>query len=248
MSSRTSQADHHAGDTAVAREVVSAVRSGLADHADPERAAGQQRYMKSTMPFHGVTMGEMRRIVGPIVRDPAHELTDRDQWEVAVLRLWDDATHREERYAAIELALARRYHRWHDLDVLPLAAHLVTTGAWWDLVDATAKLVGEVLATHPEEVAPTIRDWARADDLWLRRVAIISQLGAKADTDLDLLTDVIDANLEGSTFGDEFFVRKAIGWALRQYARVDPDWVRTFVADREDRLSGLSRREARKHL
>ncbi len=238
--------DIHNADL-VDHALVADVRSALAAHADPERAVGQQRYMKSDMPFHGLTMGELRRVVGPILRDPAHRL-DRDGWEATIRHLWDDATHREERYAAIELVLATPYRAWHDPNALPLAAHLVTTGAWWDLVDATAKLVGRVLAGHHDPTATTIRAWARADDLWLRRVAIISQLWAKDDTDRDLLTDVIDANLAGSPFGDEFFVRKAIGWALRQYARVDPDWVMDVVADRHDRLSGLSRREALKHL
>lgn len=232
----------------VSEDLIAAVRRVLAEHGDPERAGGQQRYMKSTMPFHGVTMAQMRRLVRPILRDPAHELATRADWEATVRTLWDDAAHREERYAAIELAMDRRYGHWHEPDVLALAAHLVTTGAWWDLVDATAELVGEVFAGHPAEVAPVLRDWARADDLWLRRVAVIAQLRAREDTDLDLLTDVIDANLEGSTYGSEFFVRKAIGWALRQYARVDGDWVRAFVAERGDRLSGLSRREALKHL
>ena len=82
------------------------------------------------------------------------------------------------------------------------------------------------------------------EDRWLRRTSVIAQLLAKDRTDLDLLTTAIDVNLDDQ----DFFLRKAIGWALRQYARTDPDWVRTFVADRGDRLSPLSRREALKHL
>ena len=82
----------------------------------------------------------------------------------------------------------------------------------------------------------------------MRRTAILAQLKHGAETDVDLLSDVIDANLEGSRFGTEFFIRKAVGWALRQHARVDPGWVRAFVDGRGDRLSGLSRREALKHL
>lgn len=139
-------------------DLAVAVRQVLAEHGDPERATGQQRYMKSTMPFHGVTMSQMRTLVRPIVRDPAHELATRADWEATVRALWDDATHREERYAAIELAMDGRYRQWHDPDLLPLAAHLVTTGAWWDLVDATAKLVGEVHAGHPDVVVPVLRE------------------------------------------------------------------------------------------
>ena len=84
--------------------------------------------------------------------------------------------------------------------------------------------------------------------LWVRRTAILAQLKHRADTDVDLLSDVLDANLEGSLHGKDFFIRKAVGWALRQHARVDPDWVRAYVDSRGDHLSGLSRREALKHL
>ena len=89
-----------------------------------------------------------------------------------------------------------------------------------------------------------MREWATDDDRWLRRTAVICQVGAKDRTDLDLLSHAIEANLDDR----DFFLRKAIGWALRQHARTDPDWVRAFVAAHDDRLSGLSRREALKHL
>lgn len=88
-----------------------------------------------------------------------------------------------------------------------------------------------------------LRTWARAPDRWLRRTAVICQLGAKDGTDLELLTEAIEANLDDG----DFFLRKGIGWALRQYARTDPDWVRSFVAA-HPALSPLSRKEALKHL
>jgi len=89
-----------------------------------------------------------------------------------------------------------------------------------------------------------VRDWATDPDRWLRRTVVICQLGAKERTDLDILEKAIDANLDDP----DFFLRKAIGWALRQHARSDPDWVRAFVASRGDHMSALSRREALKHL
>ena len=91
---------------------------------------------------------------------------------------------------------------------------------------------------------PTVRAWATDDDRWLRRTAVIAQVGARERTDLDLLSHAIESNFDDR----DFFLRKAIGWALRQYARTDPDWVRAFVAAHDDRISGLSRREALKHL
>ena len=90
--------------------------------------------------------------------------------------------------------------------------------------------------------------WAVDDDLWLRRTAILAQLKRKDGTDLDLLRLALEQNLEDSLHGREFFIRKALGWALREHAKTDPDWVRAFVAEHEDRLSGLTRREALKHL
>ncbi len=121
-------------------------------------------------------------------------------------------------------------------------AELIVTGAWWDYVDELAHRAGDLLAGSPAEVRPVLLTWAGSHDTWLRRAAIIGQLGRREQTDLELLTAAIEAALGES----EFFLRKAIGWALRDYARTDPDWVRSFADTRE--LSPLSRREALKHL
>lgn len=221
--------------------LVAQVRAALAAHADPERAAGQQRYLRSTMPFHGLTAPQRRLVTRPLLE--AHRLATREEWESTIRRLWDEATHREERYTAIDLLRHRAYRGWRDTGLVPLLEHLVTTGAWWDLVDATTPVVGEILRAEPG-FASQLRDWSRSQELWLRRASIIGQLDSKGRTDVALLQDCLDANL-----GDrEFFIRKAIGWALRQHARVDPAWVRTYVATRRTRLSPLSVREALKHL
>ncbi len=221
--------------------LVLEVRSLLAAHADSERAAGQQRYMRSAMPFHGLTSPQRRLLTRPVLA--AHRLATREEWVATVRRLWDEASHREERYTAIELLRHRAYGQWRDSGLAPLLEHLITTGAWWDVVDATTPVVGEVLRAEPP-FAARLRAWSTSDDLWLRRASIIGQLDSKGRTDVALLQDCLDANL-----GDrEFFIRKAIGWALRQHARVDPAWVRMYVATRRTRLSPLSVREALKHL
>jgi 3-methyladenine DNA glycosylase AlkD len=159
--------------------------------------------------------------------------------------LWDEATHREERYAATALARHRAARPWQDPAALDLYRHLVVTGAWWDHVDEVAShLVGGVLAGHRDDVTPVMRAWAVDDDLWVRRTAVLCQLNHRADTDVDLLRDVVEANVDDRSF----WLRKAIGWALREYSKTDPDWVRAEVVRLGDRLSGLSRREATKHL
>lgn len=195
------------------------------------------------MPFLGIPVPVVRATVRTVLADPAYAITQRRDWEATVLALWDGATHREERYAALGLLRHARHRAWRDRELAPLLRHLVLTGAWWDLVDETSQVIGEVLAAD-HRFASVVRGWAVDDDLWLRRAAIISQLGAKDRTDADLLHACIEPNL-----GDRaFFVRKTIGWALRRYAETDPDWVRAVVAEWGEKLSPLSRREALRHL
>lgn len=236
-----------AGPEPAAAALIAALRARIGEAADPARAPQMQAYMKSALPFRGVSAVPLRRICREVL--DAHVLPDRAAWEAAVRTLWDHAAFREERYAAVALTGHRAYRPYQDPESLRLYRHLVVTGAWWDLVDVVASnRVGPVLARHAAEVAPVVRSWAEADDLWLRRTAILCQLRRKADTDTGLLAEVLTANLEGSRFGDEFFIRKALGWALREYARTNPSWVRSYVEEHGPRLSGLTRREALKHL
>ena len=220
-----------------------AIRTALAGAGDPEVAVAQQAYMKSSMPYHGVTAPRLKRALRPILA--AYRPSDREEWEATVRELWDGATHREERYAATALARHRAARAWQDPASLDLYHHLVVTGAWWDHVDeVAAHLVGGVLSGHRAAVSPVLRTWSRDDDLWVRRTAVLSQLRFKAATDTGLLHDVIEANVDDRSF----WLRKAIGWALREYSRTDPDWVRAEVDLLGDRLSGLSRREATRRL
>jgi 3-methyladenine DNA glycosylase AlkD len=229
----------------VTHPVVAAIRSTLAGAGDRERALAQQAYMKSAMPYRGLTAPELKALLRPILADPAYLVPARDDWERAVRELWDGATHREERYAATALTGHRAYRPWQDPETVPRYRHLILTGAWWDHVDeVAAHRVGPILLSHTDVMTPVMRSWAIDDDLWLRRTAILSQLTFKERTDLRLLRDAIEPNLADTSF----WIRKAIGWALRQHARTDPAWVRAAVAEYGDRLSGLGRREALKHL
>lgn len=217
-------------------DLVDAIRADLRDRADPVRAAGQQAYMKSAMPFFGVPVPEARRIA----RKHAKDVRDAAGLRAAASTLWDEATHREERYAAMALLGVRPAS--DDATAVPLIVHMVRTGRWWDITDELAHRIARLLDRHPVEIGALVRTWSRDDDLWLRRLAILSQLGRRDRVDPALLADVIEPNVADG----EFFIRKAIGWALREYARVAPDWVGRFVAGHD--LSPLSRREALKHL
>jgi 3-methyladenine DNA glycosylase AlkD len=220
-------------------EVVLAIRSALRAVADPRRAAGMQAYMKSAMPCLGVPAPVLRTTVGAALA--GHPL-DSGGWRPAVFSLWREADFREERYASIELA--HRFRRHAVTADLSLHEELITAGAWWDLVDPVSQLAGLLLRRAPAEIAPKLRAWSREQDLWKRRAAIICQRSLKDETDLDLLYACIEPNLADR----EFFIRKAIGWALRSYAWHDPREVERYVREHEHELSPLSRREATKNL
>ena len=222
----------------IRRSVIAALREA----ADPVRAPQQQAYMKSELPYFGVGVPQCRRIAAAVFR--AHPLPDAPAWEAAILDLWRKAAHREERYAAVQLLLFGRYARWLEPARVPMIEELVVTGAWWDYVDAIAgRGMGALLAAHPGPLKPLLREWARDDDIWKRRTAILAQLRARRATDTTLLADVIRPSIGER----EFFLRKGIGWALREYSKTDPGWVMAFVQSHTG-LSDLSRREALKHL
>ena len=230
------------------RALIEAVTPALRAAADPSKAPGMQRYMKSDMPYLGVASTPLRATLREVF--PAHEFDSYEAWHDTVLALWREATHREERYAALELAGWRPYREFATRrDSLRLYEELVVTGAWWDYVDGIAsKRVGGMLATHPRWTAHRMRQWSRTPDMWKRRTAILCQLGFKEHTDLELLYRCFEPSLEDPTFAREFFIRKSIGWALRTLAWTDPDEVVRYVEANADRLSGLTKREALKNV
>lgn len=220
-----------------------AIRSALAAVAEPARAPEMQAYMKSEMPYLGVTTPRRREALRGIFA--AYPFASAAAWRTDVLALWRSAEYREERYAALHLSGHRKARSFQTLEALPMYEEMIVTGAWWDYVDEiAAHRIGPLLAAYPVEMKKTMRAWSRSEDLWKRRTSILCQLAFKDAIDLELLYACIAPSLSSK----EFFLRKAIGWALRQYARTDPGEVRRYVKEHAARLSGLSRREATKHL
>ncbi len=196
--------------------------------------------MKTEMPFYGVQTPARTPILRRLVEDFPPE--DREEYEELVLGLWN-LRHREEKYLAIGLAVNHR--RFVLPESLPLYRRLIVEGAWWDLVDTVAtELVRRLVVEYPAETWPVVDNWIDDDRMWLRRSAILCQIGAKESTDTDRLFGFCARR----AFEKEFFIRKAIGWALREYARVDGGAVARFVTDHRGQLSGLSYREATKHI
>jgi len=222
------------------KELARFVTSRFADLADPDKAGPMGRYMKTDMPFYGVQSGvragvyrEMKRLFIP---------KSREEYEGAVLALWA-LPHREEKYAAIEYA--SQHDAWIDARSLDLYGWIVCDGAWWDFVDAVAiRLVGTAYLKDRPGVRPVMEAWVEDGDLWIRRAAILSQLKHGSETDHDQLFRFCLRRAPDTAF----FIRKAIGWALREYSKTSPERVARFLANHRDRLSGLSVREGARQL
>jgi 3-methyladenine DNA glycosylase AlkD len=216
------------------------VSEALAAAANPEKADGMRAYMKTDMPFYGVQKQGRTVILRELVKDLSP--SGRDEYEDLVLTLWA-LPHREEKYIA--LGVARHFEEFVVPESLPLYRGLIVGGAWWDFVDEVAtKLIRSLVLRHPEKVWPVADSWIDDDDMWLRRTAIICQIGLKEATDAGRLFRFCEERMDET----EFFIRKAIGWALREYAKTDPNAVARFARAHRDDLSGLSFREATKHI
>jgi 3-methyladenine DNA glycosylase AlkD len=221
-------------------EMTDFVRERFTALSDVNKARDMAAYMKTDMPFYGVQ--KPQRV--PVYREIKKRFPASSQREYArtVLALWQQP-HREEKYVAIMYAQA--FPQFIVPASMPLYKRLIIDGAWWDFVDEIAtRLVGVVLLHHREAVQPTIDAWIDHKDMWLRRTAIICQLKHKEQTDVARLFDFCLRRAHEK----EFFIRKAIGWALREYAYTDAKTVRTFLRRHRERLSVLSFREAGKHL
>jgi len=220
--------------------LVTFVETELAALADPVKAGPMQAYMKTNMPFYGIPK-PARALVERELKE-RFVPTSADQYRRNVLALWN-LKHREEKYLAI--GYARTFKKFVSFEQIDLYRQMIVEGAWWDLVDELAiSIVGKVVMNDRARLRPTLEKWIEHEDTWLRRAALICQIGHKRETDAEMLFDFCLRRAHEK----EFFIRKAIGWALREFAKVEPDAVRVFLAINGEKLSGLSRREAAKHL
>jgi 3-methyladenine DNA glycosylase AlkD len=207
-------------------------------HADPAQAGPMAAYMRNQFEYLGIKSqpnGELQQLF--YVEYGLPLLSDLD----AILRgLWE-LPQREFQYVAV--GLLGKFEKELPGEFIETLEYLIVTKSWWDTVDS---ITGGPLAVHfrryPEVRDATLAKWRKSDNFWLRRACILFQLNYKNETDFPLLCDIIRENL-GSK---EFFINKAIGWALRQYSRVDAQAVREFVA--QTPLQPLSAREALKWL
>ncbi len=221
-------------------ELARYVTAELRRLADPAKAPAMAAYMKTAQAFYGVQT-PARAIIMRETRDRFVPNADKS-YQRNVLALWK-LPHREEQYCAI--AYARQHPRFTTPAALPLYERMIREGAWWDFVDEIAiNLVGAVFGNFRAKTRPIIQRWIDDPDMWIRRTALLSHMKHKDQTDAALLFDHCLRRAGES----EFFIRKAIGWALREYSKTDPRAVRAFLKKNRKRLSRLSFDEGSKHL
>lgn len=226
--------------TAAVRQFVADVRAALALVADPERARAMRAYMRGQFEFLGVMATPRREVLRPLFR------VKRSSVELLACAnaLWK-LPEREYHYAAVDLL--RRQWKTFTLADIDAMIQLAQKNSWWDTVDALADVIGDIVraARIIDPKAQRTMDAAlKHENLWVRRIAMLHQLGWRDETDEKRLF----AYALKLAHEEDFFIRKAIGWALRDYAHHNPQAVREFLAQAGGKLSLLTRREAGKHL
>ena len=204
-----------------------------------ENAAAMSAYMKGHFSFFGIKSTERRAIQKQFLS----EYGLPKPFDPKVFEAFWSAPEREFQMAGLDIL--RRQVKKCEVGDIHLIEKLIVSKSWWDSVDGLSSWVcGPYFLKFPEQTKPITDRWAASENMWLRRASIIFQLGYKDKTDVEVLINHIEKNF-GST---EFFINKAIGWALREYGKTDPDWVIKYVDSLEDRLNALSKREALKNL
>ena len=220
-------------------KLITAFTQAFTTHADINRAASMSQYMKCHFTYFGIAQPLRKELQKKIFS--THLITSQDELIACITELWN-MDEREYQYVACDLAL--HYKKLWDKNIVHLFESMLLQKQWWDSIDTIApKLMGTLIMKHPEIIL-TIDEYIVDKNFWIRRSALIFQLNYKNTTDHERLFRYCQL----TTHEKEFFIRKAIGWALRQYSKTNPDAVRNFIAQHKHALSPLSIREGSKYL
>lgn len=206
-------------------------------HSNPERAMAMSKYMKDQFHFYGIAAADRKNLYKDFLK--SEKATKSVDW--AFLEQCNGDEHREFQYLAYDYLLAMK--KFVHFEHIPQIKLFIMTRSWWDTVDFLSQVVGNI-AMMDSRVDELMLTWSLEENIWTKRVAILYQLRFKTKTNPTQLEQII-LNCLGT---NEFFINKAIGWALREYSKVHPEWVRQFLADYQERLAKLSIREASKYL
>jgi 3-methyladenine DNA glycosylase AlkD len=216
---------------------ITDLEAAFQENSKSKNAVAMAKYMRNRYAFFGIKTTERRQILKAIWKVNKVEVTKNTREIVFALY---DKNQREFHYCAIEILIKELKGKYelHDIDRIE---KLLTINSWWDSVDIISKnILGEYLLQYPESITKNINVFSNSENMWLNRSAILFQLGYKNKTDFDLLKKIINKHKSSR----EFFIQKSIGWALREYAKTNPEAVRKFVA--KTNLQRLSRKEALK--
>jgi 3-methyladenine DNA glycosylase AlkD len=220
-------------------DFVKELSQAYAKNASAENAAAMEKYMKNLFTFHGIKTDLRRSLHRQVVDNHREEIKENPR---AVAFELSSKKEREYHYSGIEILMKELKKKFRKDDIR-LIEKLLVTHSWWDSVDTIAKyLLGGYLQQYPEDIQGVTERFSASDNMWLNRAAILFQLGYKSATDEKLLF----GESEKHRHSKEFFIQKAIGWALREYAKISPETVKAFVATVG--LKPLSTREALKNL
>ncbi len=218
---------------------VLALKDIFEQNADPAQAGPMKKYMRDQFEYLGIKSPQNAVLMRDFIKE--HGLPTPDQLDIISRELWS-LPQREFQYAA--MTLLGKLEQKLEPEFITTIEYLITEKSWWDTVDLLAShTVGSQFKRFPKVKEKNLKKWRKSDNFWLRRTTLLFQLGYKKETDFDLLCEIVRENL-GS---DEFFINKAIGWALRQYAHTNPAPVKKFVKATKE-LHPLSRREALKNI
>ena len=218
---------------------ITDISLAYAENASPQNAVAMEKYMKNLFSFYGFKTDVRRALLKNVLADHKNEV--KENAREIVLQLYAKP-EREYHYTAIEI-LMKELKKDFRKDDISLIEKLVITHSWWDSIDTIAKyLVGGYLTQYPNETEKVIGAFSGSENMWLNRCAILFQLGYKKETNVKVLF----SECEKHCHSKEFFIQKAIGWALREYAKTDPDAVKNFVLSTN--LKPLSAREALKNI
>ncbi|MBL0211566.1 MAG: DNA alkylation repair protein [Holophagaceae bacterium] len=208
--------------------------------ANPDRQRGAQAYMKTSDPFFGVDAASMRRVVKGMAK--SHPPENQAEYLAQIQAFWS-LPQREAHYAAVEWA--KLFPAFQTLEALPLFERMIREGAWWDTVDEVARfLVGALLLKERAVMKPVMERWIQDEHLWIRRAALVAHQKHRERADEAQLFD----HCLRLAPEQDFFIRKAIGWALREHSKTRPEAVEAFIAAHRAELSGLSIREGLKRV
>ncbi|MES2765314.1 MAG: DNA alkylation repair protein [Bacteroidota bacterium] len=219
-------------------QYLSPLVKSFKNYADPEAAVGMKKYMRNQFEYIGLKTPLRRELFKNFLKEAG--LPPKSELNEIINDLWEQP-EREFQYAALELCGC--FKKQIEREDIEQFEQMITWKSWWDTVDGIApNLVGELFKKYPDMIAPKTKEWRESDNMWLQRSSIIFQLKYGEKTDLDLLF----VTILGFRDSKEFFIQKAMGWALRQYAWLHPEIIRDFV--QKHTLPPLTKREALKNI